>query len=293
MRDLTILIDDRARLVTAVLAASRWPQIEQSQLAHAVHPHAKQTQQFGRRLADHAAVKAVNKALAQGISPAHLFSTALRANWGSFIPREPLPISDNFDAAGWLKRLPDFGEKSGLAVFWAAHQSLWEEGASELRAIFHKSTLGRFLAHLRRQSLEQHINLMPNVVYPALQPVLAETAENVYLLLPPPKAVGESRPWSYDEDPGWVLARACQTLMDHFLADILAQFNTGQQQLLKYAATTLYLEEAIDETEATGYLLRTRKQYDLPRLPLAVHELRHWLHRTDRELFELDVIKQA
>jgi hypothetical protein len=293
MSDITILIDDRARLVTAVLAAGRWPQIEQARLTHAVHPHAKQTQQFVQRLAEHRAVTAINDALAANTPLASFFSTALRASWGSFIAREPLPESDTFDTAAWLKMLPDFGEKSGLSVFWAAHQPAWEEAMSDLKAIFFDTPLARFLAQLRHQALDQQIAIMPNIVYPALQPVLAETAETVYLLLPPPKAVGESPPWPYDEDPGWVLERACHTLMDHFMADILSQFNSNQQRLLKYAAATLFLEEAIDETEANGYLIRTKKQHDLPRLPAAVTELRQWLEQGDRDLFDLDVMRET
>jgi hypothetical protein len=292
MSDITILIDDRARLVTAVLAASRWPQLEQAQLTHAVHPHAKQTQQFVQRVAAHRAVTAVNEALSADTPPDHFFSTALRADWGSFIVREPLPGNDSFAAAAWLKTLPDFGEKSGLAVFWAGHQAAWEEAKSDLQAIFYDSQIGRFLAHLRRQPLSRTIHLMPNIVYPALQPILAETATAVYLLLPPPKAVGESPPWPYDEDPGWVLDRTCQTLMDYFLADILHQFNSEQQRLLKYAATALFLEEAIDEAEAMSYQIRAKKQHNLPRLPLAIKELRQWMAQGDRELFDLDVMRE-
>jgi hypothetical protein len=293
MSDITILIDDRARLVTAVLAASHWPQIEQAQLTHAVHPHAKQTQQFVQRAADHRAVTAVNNALAANTPLSHFFSAVLRTSWGSFIVREPLPASDTFNTAAWLKTLPDFGEKSGLSVFWAAHQAPWLEGITRLKSIFHDTPLPRFLVQLRHQSLNQRIAIMPNIVYPALQPVLGETAETIYLLLPPPKAVGQSPPWPYDEDPGWVLERACHALMDHYMADILSQFNANQEQLLKYAAATLFLEEAIDETEATGYLIRIQKQHNLPRLPLAVAELRHWLEQGDRDLFDLDVMREA
>jgi hypothetical protein len=287
MTETKILIDDRARLVTAVLAASHWPQLEQAQLTHAVHPHAKQTQQFVQRLADHDAVTAVNEALATNTPLAIFFSTALRADWGSFIGREALPASDTFAAAAWLKRLPDFGEKSGLAVFWAGHQAPWHEALSDLETIFHHSPLARFLAHLRRQAISQTIAIMPNLVYPALQPVLAETAETIYLLIPPPKAVGESRPWPYNEDPGWVLDRTCHTLLDYFLADILSQFDPERQRLLKYAATTIFLEEAIDEMEATGYQIRARKQHNLPRLPVAVDTLRQWMAQKERSLNEL------
>jgi hypothetical protein len=293
MNDITILIDDRARLVTAVLAASHWPQQEQAQVTHAVHPHAKQTQQFVQRWANHGAVTAVNEALTANTPLTHFFSTALRASWGSFIAREPLPQSDSFDAAAWLKTLADFGEKSGLSVFWATHQTPWLEGVSNLKSIFHDSTLPRFLGQLRHQASEQQIVIMPNIVYPALQPVLAETAATIYLLLPPPKAVGESPPWPYDEDPGWVLERACHALLDHFMADILAQFTPNQQRLLKYAAATLFLEEAIDETEAAGYLIRTKKQHDLPRLAVAVTELRQWLEQGDRDLFDLAALRET
>jgi hypothetical protein len=287
MSNLMILIDDRARLVTAVLAASRWPQMEQAQLTHAVHPHAKQTQQFVQRMADHAAVTAVNHALEANTPLAVFFSAALRADWGSFIQREPLPTSDAFDAAAWLKTLPDFGEKSGLAVFWAGHQSPWNDARSELDSIFYNSSLIQFLAHLRRQPINQTMAVMPNIVYPALHPILAETAETLYLLLPPPKAVGESPPWPYDEDPGWVLDHTCHTLLDYFLADILSQFDPDQQRLLKYAATTLFLEEAIDEMEATGYQIRAKKQHNLPRLPQAVATLRQWLEQDEQSPNEL------
>jgi hypothetical protein len=101
---------------------------------------------------------------------------------------------------------------------------------------------------------------MPNIVYPALQPVLAETAATIYLLLPPPKAVGESPPGPLTKTRLGA-GTGLPYLAGPFLADILAQFNPNQQQLLKYAATTLFLEEAIDETEAAGYLIRTKKQH--------------------------------
>ncbi len=53
---------------------------------------------------------------------------------------------------------------------------------------------------------------MPNLVFPALTPVVATAGDTLALLLPPPKAVGESPPWPFDEDPGWVVAIAAEQL---------------------------------------------------------------------------------
>ncbi len=74
-----IVIDDTLRLVTAVLAASEWPTIEQAQLTHAVDPHAKQTRQFVAGYATHPAVIWVNQVIERGESLDDVF-TAVSQN---------------------------------------------------------------------------------------------------------------------------------------------------------------------------------------------------------------------
>ena len=287
MSDVTVVVDDRARLVTAVLAAGHWPQKEQERLTHAVHPHAKQTRQQVEALAEHPAVVTVNEALAQGVDVADFFTAALRSRWGSFKPLEPLP--ETFAARAWTKTLPHFGERSAMYIFWQAQATPWQKAQQDLEHIFYRNELAHYLGRLRQRPLAHAVRLMPNIVYPALQPVPVETETAVYLLLPPPKAVGESPPWPYDEDPGWVLAHTCHALMDYFLGDMLANFDEERRRLFKYAAAALFLEETIDEAEAMAYIVRTKKQRDLPHLPNAVEALRQWLEGEQTHLSNLDL----
>lgn len=275
MSDITVTIDNRARLVTTVLAAGEWPQKEQAQLPHAVHPHAKQTRQFLSEFGDHAAVVAANKALASGVDVDDLFAAALRATWPGFEPVEPLPPT--LQDKEWGPALADFYKKTAIAGFWAGHEEAWQEGKNDLTAIFQNSRLPQYLNRLRGQPLVQEPVIMPNPVYPALQPVLAETQTTLYLILPPPKAVGESPPWPYREDPSWVVAQVCRRLATHVLADIMAPLGATRQNLLRYAAVTLCLQEEFDEEESLAYLVRVKKEHNLPQLPTVVDNLRAYL----------------
>jgi hypothetical protein len=121
------------------------------------------------------------------------------------------------------------------------------------------------------------MRIMPNLVYPALVPVLVSGFDTLTLMQPPPKAVGESAPWPYGEDPGWVQAEVCRRLVQFALGDTLETLPEDQQSLLTHAAVTLYLETAVDEGEALSYMVRSKKQHKLPTLPIVVETLRDYL----------------
>lgn len=280
----TVVMDDRARLVSAVLAAGEWPEREQAQLTHAVHPHAKQTRHFLAGFADHPAVTGANQALAAGVSLDDLFSAALRCTWPDFAPLEPLPAAVD-DA--WVRSLADFVQATAVVTLWAEHDTAWQEALADLRAIFADDRLAHFLERLTGRPFPHRLLLMPNLTYPALSPVLAETQTAWSLILPLLKAVGESPPWPYREDPATVLAQACRRLFSHALHNDLASLNEEQQALLQHAAITLFLEEALDEFEAQAYLVRSRKQHNLPRLPLVVEAMRGALVGSGRNWVEL------
>ncbi len=282
MSDVQIVLDDRARLVMAVLAASQWPALEQKQLVHAVHPHAKQTRHHVQSFAHHPAVAVVNQGLAAGVAVDDYFTAGLRCTWPDFAVLQPLP--DRLPVT-WGRSLMEFGVATAVAdTFWPAHQSAWQEGVNDLKTIFANSQVKAFFGRLRHQPISQKLVIMPNILYPALSPVLATTWDTLYLLLPPPKAVGESPPWPYGEDPGWVMAETGQRLTTHLLADTLAQLDNTQTSLLKFAVTTLLLEQEMDEAEAMAYLLRSKKQHKLPQLPGVVDKLREAIMQESADL---------
>ncbi len=274
MTNLQVKVDDRARLVTAVLAASDWPAIEQVQRPHAVHIHAKQTRQFVAPFRGHPAVTGINQAWLNGVELDEMFSAALRCQWPDFAPIEPLPRVLQID--GWVASLADFAAVSDIATtFWPEHKAVWDTAVTELNDIFQDNRLLQFLSQMRGQPIEQDIIIMPNLVYPALSPVLATAQNKLTLLLPPPKAVGESPPWPYSEGVGWVTAVTCRQLAAYLLADKLAnELDREQRHLLIHAITTLCLEQTLDEFAGQAYLLRTSKEQNLPELPALVEKLR-------------------
>ncbi len=275
MSELVVMIDERARLLTAVLAVSEWPDREQAQLTHAVHPHAKQTRQFLAPFAGHTAVLLTNQLLAAGISLATLFSATLRASWPDFVPQEALPEDV---PASWLPELADFARQTAVADrFWPQHDALWQEALADLRDIFSPHLLPSFLARAGGQPLRQTIYVLPNLLYPYLSSVLAETSAALYLLPPLPKAVGEAPPWPYREGPDVTLTEVAAQLLTYTLQDTLAKAEPGQRQLLLHAAIALFLEEASGQADAMAYLVRIKRQFKLPTLPLVVEQLREEL----------------
>jgi hypothetical protein len=271
--NLAVRLDNRARLVSAVLAASQWPEREQAQERHAVDPYAKLTRQYLAEFTSHPAAQLVNQGLDKGIPVEEFFTAALRCQWPTFEPAEPLPpaLADG----DWPAQLDHFYTDTAIAAFfWADHQALWDEVTNDLTRIFQSTPLPAFLGDLRGRPLEKEIVVVPNPLFPALRSIISETAAANYLILPLPKAYGESPPWPYREGVDWVLAESCLQLTSLLLADQLAQAGPDKAALLKQAAVVLFLEKAINEAEARAYLVRSKKQYQLPQLPTAVENLR-------------------
>ncbi|GAB4152562.1 MAG: hypothetical protein Fur0021_17440 [Candidatus Promineifilaceae bacterium] len=276
MSELLVELDNRVRLVGAVLAGSHWPELEQAQTVHAVHPQAKLTRQFIAAHTHHAAIQAANAALQADTPVADLFTAALNSQWPTFTPTAPLP--DSFAAAAWLEALADFYVDTAIAAFfWAEQTAPWEEAQRDLRQILPRSLLPTFLARLNSQPLPYDICVIPNLTYPALQPVLGATPPALCFILPPPKAVGESYPWSYREDADWVLAETCYQLCAHILQPILVPLNETEQATLLHAAVAVFLGEVLGSANSQAYIISSKRQFHLPQLPAAVAQLQSHL----------------
>ncbi|HSH01141.1 MAG TPA: hypothetical protein VLL52_01395 [Anaerolineae bacterium] len=286
MSSITVSIDNRVRLVGAVLAASNWPDKAQDILRHAVHPHAKLTRHFVTEHRDHAAVKTVNDALSAGVSLTDLFTAVVRAKWPTFDATESLP--ETVDPA-WLSQLGDFYTDTGIAAFfWAEHEEPWTKADEDLKKIFKEDALIEYLAKVQGHSLKRTLNIVPNLTYPSLNTIVAYNETDTYLIIPPPKAVGESPPWPYGEGESWVLAESCRSLTSFLLASTMAQLNEQQQKLLRHGATVMFLDDHFDPFESRAYLVQKRKQESLPRLAEFVEKLRAHLDNDDgRSLLDM------
>lgn len=277
MSKVNVQVVNRLRLVSAVLAGSEWPAYEQEQMGtHAVHPHAKATRHYVSDYADHPAVTTINALLPAGLALSELFSTAVRCDWPMFEPQEPLP--GRFSDGVWASQLGDFYVDTALAAFfWADQAAPWAEAENDLRRIFNSDSLYQLLGQLSGTPPAQDLVIMPNLNYPAMQAVVASNRDHIYLLLPPPKAVGESPPWPYRDGVDWVLAESCYQLSGFFLAENLARLAPRQQALLRHAITITYLGQAQDEASALFYTIRCKTEDNLPEINAAVDVVRDYL----------------
>ena len=67
------------------------------------------------------------------------------------------------------------------------------------------------------------------------------------------------------------------------MADTLQGLDSDQQELLRHAAVTLCLEEMVNEQESLSYLVRSKKQHNLPNLPATVEKMRTYLENPDAD----------
>lgn len=279
-----VQMDNRIRLVAAALAASEWPAHEQATWgAHAVHPQAKATRHFLAEYGQHPAGTFINSLLSPNFRASDLFSAAVRCQWPTFSPAEELSGRDT----EWVHHLADFYVDTAIAAFfWAEHEAPWREAQSDLQRIFQNSQLANFLGQLTGRPLANQLIITPNLIYPALETIVASNATQDYLILPPPKAVGESPPWPYRDGADWVLAESCFQMSGR----VLAHLAPAQRHPLQHAATVIFLGQALDEAVARFYLLRAKKENKLPQLPEIVDRLRTHLINPQTTLTDLILI---
>lgn len=273
MSNIQVTLDERIRLVTAVLAASDWPEIEQRDRPHAVHTHSKQTMQHVSSFKGHAAVRFVNDALRVGTPLNTLLDIIVRCEPPAYTPKQSLPALDG--AAEWATAAAGFAIESKIGAFWEEHNEVWQTAVSECKTIFAESTLPRLMAQLTGE--QRTVQLMPSLVFPMLDPAVAKVNKTTTILLPPLKAWGESPPWPYKEDPLWVAVGAAKGLLADALAPLTTSLTVEQRATLVQAAVALSLGQLFDEFERQAYVVRIKKEESLPALPTITSKLRDWL----------------
>ena len=274
MSNVQVQCDNRVRLAGAILAATVWPEMEQAQEPHAVHYQAKVTRQYMRQFGQKAAVTRLNQMLQANMPIYKPFAVLTRCSWPQLEPEERLPT--NFADGLWLYETTKLFVEADLeTALWQPHAADWNDATDQLTAIFENVCLTKFLSRLRGRPLQREIVIYPNLLYPALRPVVIQTRHYYGLVLPPPKAVGESPPWSYAEAADWVLTTSCQQLLRHVMVDGLRGKAPAEQALLLHAASTVFLEETLGSEAASGYMRQLKRQCNLSDLAEAVEKLKH------------------
>src|SRR5579871_4006036 len=80
-RQIVIRVDDRVRLISAVLAATNYPDKSQERKKHGTHLHARGTRKTVMEFNHHPAVSAMQVLLDQSVPLASIYNYALRLAW--------------------------------------------------------------------------------------------------------------------------------------------------------------------------------------------------------------------
>ncbi len=305
-RSITVQIDDRVRLLAAILSQTDWPQREQAAKPHGVHTHAKATQRFLADYAGHEAVLAARGLLNTGRAPEQLLGFAAYLNWPGLRAPGDLPewVPDR-----WAAQIRDFFRASRLQDFWNAEKPVWEQAAKEAEDVFPAgldvlSLLGEFFGQRNERLVFQ-----PNLCYPTDRAFGFRRDNELVCVAPPPIAWGDNPPWPYDDDPSWAYATAFGVYARTFLKEYL-DAHPGEVELARGGslpvpedflkqhpdwfdqfalifiggATAIFLARTLGKAEADSFILMEHKAHSFTTLPSAVSVLETYLsdHKAGR-----------
>ncbi|MFQ5407040.1 MAG: hypothetical protein ACE5FI_01285 [Anaerolineales bacterium] len=300
-------IDERARTLSALFAATDWPDFEQAARPHGVHAQANAVRRHVALFQGHPAAAYLQAAFNSGArNPQPYFALAMHLTWPDFAAGEGsaplLGESAPIRAAEFGAHLRDFHETARLAEYWDANKAAWEEAAAAVGAhvadVSFRAFLARFLGEV-----PQEIVCIPNPLYPTQVSMGVATPGTLFCLVPPRRAVGESPPWPFEADREHVLNAVIQSAFGALLRPFLADHDAAVQRaraldhllgfdaafrkrypdwetqlarLLTLAATALFLDE-IDPGAGDSFTLFERRTSGLRNLPVVVLALRGYL----------------
>jgi len=281
--DITILLDDRVRVVSAALAATQYPAQAQARRPHGTHAHARATRKHVSAYADHDAVQALQALLDAGASLEEIFTMALSGG---------APALDD--------ALADFCAAGSLAEWWRKEEG-WQKSLNDVTELFRNVRLQPFLQPYAGE-IQQRLVFIPNICYPADYELALRIGGDLVLIVPPRLAWGDSPPWPYDEDPAHVyraaLAGYGRLLMQDYLSThpdaaaaaaekplpVSEQFKAlhpswDDQFISLFVAglVAMFLEEHVSPAEANAYILMERKLHGLDVLPGVINIFRRYV----------------
>lgn len=297
--DVSIRLDDRVRLMSAVLATTSYPEKSQQRKPHGTHAHARATRKHLAAFSEHPAVKTTQTMLDQYIPLEALYALVMLMSW----PQMQLATTPNWVPAGYIDQLRDFYEKTELAAWLERETGVWNKSIHECENVFRSVRFKAFLKPFLGE-INQQLVFMPNISYPTDYDIGFPLGDELICVAPPPLAWGDSPPWPYDEATmithsyrtalmtyGRILLTAYLRTHADELAEVTstelpvsdqfkAQYPTWEDQfsaLFLSALVAMYLEEHVDEKEYRSYMLMEKKARGMAILPGTVSVLRRYL----------------
>jgi hypothetical protein len=296
-RQVIVRVDDRVRLMSAVLSATNYPEKSQERKKHGTHLHARGTRKHVADQLQHPAVSAMQVLLDQNIPLASIFSYALRLTWPGLTAEE----TPRWVPPKWNEQIKDFYEKSTLSQWWRDEADNWKTPVRHLNEAFAKADLYGFLEKFFGPVVETLV-FMPNISYPSDQTIGLRIGGELITIMPPPVAWGDSPPWPYKDDEALAyraaLTQFSNILMDSFILqheemiDNLAQKplpvdpkyaevnRTWQDQfigLFRAGMIYIFLEDSMNSLEAKSFMQYMQKVEHMNILPGVVSIMRRYL----------------
>ncbi|MCS7070141.1 MAG: hypothetical protein NZM00_01435, partial [Anaerolinea sp.] len=129
--DIAVVLDDRVRLLSALLAATRYPDDEQRRFPHGTHPHARHTRSLMLAHDRHPAVIGLQSILDRGVSLEALFAFALTLRW----PDLTADTTPDWLPSTWVITLRNFWQVSDLPGWWQADGHAWSKALDDVQLV--------------------------------------------------------------------------------------------------------------------------------------------------------------
>lgn len=299
--DIIVTLDDRVRLMSALLAATRYPEQAQHKRPHGTHAHARASRKYLAPFASHEAATTLQSLLEQGAPLEALFALALMLR----PPDCAIDKPPRWMPSGWNEQICDFQTCAKLAQWWQHEDAAWSKALADTRAILETMSLKPFLQPFVGEIKERFV-FVPSILYPTDQELAFRLGGDLVAIIPPRLAWGDSAPWPFHEDPAHIYRAAIMAyaapLMNAYLRanaaklDDIAQHPLPVSDALKAAyphwadqfsmiftagVVAIYLEDHVSPAEANAFILMEKKVKGLDVLPGTVSVLRRYLADVD------------
>jgi len=296
-RNISVRIDNRTRLMSAVLAATTYPDKSQERQKHGTPLHARGTRKTVIDFNSHPAVAGLQVLLDKKIPLDSIFNYGARLSWpdltGDETPRWVPPR--------WNEHLKHFYEVTKLGAWWADEDEAWQMPVGHLNEIFGKIDFYAFLEPFFG-AIPETLVFIPNISYPTDANIRFRIGGELVVMLPPRKAWGDSAPWPYNNDPVYMYQETLKAYEELLLRAALRQnaatvailsekpisvspkftsfYPSWPDQLaglFTAASIAIFLEESTHPLEAKAYVKMQQKVEDIPILPDVIRLLKRYL----------------
>lgn len=297
MTDIAVKIDDRVRLMSALFAATDYPDAAQARRPHGTHVHARSTRRHLAHLRDHEAARQTQAILNAGATPEALFSLALSLR----LPHLTLDVMPEWVPPAYDAALRDFYQTADLDQWWAEEAFEWDKAQADCARILSQMDFKAFVEPFAGV-ISERLVFIPNISYPTDYELALRDGDHLYAIVPPRLAWGDSPPWPFDEDAAHVIRAAIEhygrMLMTPYFVEHVSQmkaisttalpvtaqfaslYPTWQDQfttLFLSGMVAIYLEDYVSPREASSYVLMERRVRGLSSLPAVISVLRRYL----------------